>query len=267
MANKFFLIILIIISGKISNAKEYPLDSIKQNWIPFFSFSFLNSRNEDGTFIRNNPYEIGGYKVIPVHEFSIERKRNVSYLTKPEYSVSSGLQYPIVKNGILGTEIKFSQIVNPVNIKRIRYSDMVDETKGFVNPTNLKDIKINYAYRVLSFSLSYQIEQKIGKHFTHRMGYKCQYDRLINSVYEIAAIKDNQKIYYFNKDLKWYDKYWSISHFYNYEIKLYHNKNQTFWLNTQYGFVNPYISKDIRKDKSYSESNFHLLSIGIKFEI
>ncbi len=143
---------------------------------------------------------------------------------------------------------------------------MVDQTKGFVNPTNLRDISINYAYRVLSFGLSYQIEQKIGNHFTHRMGYKLQYDRIINSVYEINAVKDNRKVYYYNKDLKWYDKYWSISHFFNYEIRLYHNKKQAFWLNTQYGFVNTYLSKDIRKDKSYSESNFQLLSVGIKAE-
>ena len=213
------------------------------------------------------PLTVGYFDVLPIEDFSIKRKKNSSLLTKPQYSICAGLQYPILKNGILGAEVKFSQIANSSNGKMLRFSDMVDPEKGFVNPTNLRDVKINYAYHILSFGFSYQIEQNIGKYYTHRIGFKIEYDRLINSVYEIEAVKNNENMFYYNKDVKWYDYYWSVNYFLNYEIKLYTYRNNVFWLNPQYGFLHPYMSKEIKKDDYYKENNFHLLSLGIKVEI
>jgi len=263
---KNLILIIFVLIGKNIKASCFTNDSLKSSWSSFFGASKNISKFNALPFVWRNPQTIGSYSALPVEDFSHSRNNLAPLLTKYQYSIFSGTNYHFSKNSIVSAEIRFNQLTNSGNSKTLVFSDQVDPVKGYTLGTNHQVKHFFYAYRSISLGLSYQIEQEFGNWFHHRIGFKFQAERLINSAYEIKTTSNEETYYYFNSDLKWTDKIWNFFPLLHYELLVHSKNNRQLWLCAEYSNFNIYFPQNL-VSSTYQKENLNLFSLGIKIDL
>jgi len=190
-------------------------------------------------FVWNNPGQIGQFSAIPVDRSQVEpipfRHRN----KRREFSLGCGYYNSLKNQARVAFEFNYLKLSNEGDLRRLRFTDMIDEDRGFVSASRYANGNIVYSYNSLAVQSLYCFVQDLHRLKTeHSLGIGLRLNFVYGSSYYITSNdvwgQGSGDEYFMFNDLTMSDKGFSITPFMQYKIKVFQHGRSSFWPRIEY---------------------------------
>ncbi|MFT5723478.1 MAG: hypothetical protein ACI9JN_000592 [Bacteroidia bacterium] len=215
---------------------------MKTKWMPYAGISQVEPFGQKALMVWNFPnIYYDKWDALPASEFELLEVGSKMFPNPPKlkYLIEFGIYRWVNQNGRLHIGFNmFNVVLQTDDLSRLRYSDMIEGSRGFVGGSKHGPGNAEVTYNNLSFEPSYFIQQDIKKHnLAHRFGVGLNINIVLRSQYHIFSdvyvdqLLDTEHIYYYtNSDLSIHDKAWSLFPTFYYEFRVWQVKYGEIWL-------------------------------------
>ncbi|MBI1307798.1 MAG: hypothetical protein GC181_14435 [Bacteroidetes bacterium] len=165
------------------------------------------------------PFAVGPFTTIDVNSL-VTQKRKASFLRyESSFGFSAGHRITSEKSNFINIQFGYAQYSLKSSEQTLRFSDMVDPLRGFVNPSFYSVEKLAYAFRLVNLDISGGTALN-GKKFLHSFSCGLRSSILTQSKYmgELKHGKTGQKKFTYQKDLRFTDGVFNCSPFFQYDV-------------------------------------------------
>ena len=193
--------------------------------------------NATEPYVQHFPHSVSRWTALDGDKFSSDEKRKPLTYRLP-LSLSVAKDFKTEKDNIFTLGLRYGRYSRLDTLgSRLRYSDMVNENSGFVNPSSYTLESGYYLYHSLGLDIGYTVEDKVGK-TSHRLGAMMGVERIIGSRYFLNHIdsRNGSKSDFSSKDLTVSDKVWLIMPAINYSTNILSRESDKWWLEASFRF-------------------------------
>jgi hypothetical protein len=230
------------------------------NWSLYGELRYNTIFNSESPAIKHMPHTISRWNVLDGNRFTADEKEKPLYYRLP-LSVEIGVLLKTRKQNTLTLGLNYNHFGRTDTLgSKLRYSDMLDERHGFVNPSNYTLEGGYHIYRTIGFDVDYLFEDGIGS-YTHRLGLGFGVQRLLGSRYFLNHFHDKTKEHsdYSDKDLSLSDRIWIFNPKVSYQGNIYATEKLKYWVVSSFAFN--------VQEKYEKEPIGHILSFGLRAEL
>lgn len=253
---------------------------MKTKWMPYVSLSqSINVHEFDQNIWEYDHTYYDQFTAIPADQFNyyLVGAKELSRPLKFNYQVEFGFYKWVKQTGRLQLGVNIYNInVHSEDLSRLRFSDQLDEKRGFVMASYFSHGTMDVIYHNLSIEPSYLVEQRISKlNSAHRFGIGVSFNAVLNSQYFIYStpydhdqnqLSTTDVYLYSSKGIGLKAKALSIYPTFYYEFQLLQSKPGDLWFISSYSDGLVLIPKGNRKSEKKRQDIYNsFANVGFKF--
>lgn len=231
----FFIIFCPLISlGQTKNVKKTENSNRTKLYM---DLTYNKHFNSELPRIYNYPHMVGQWRTIDVGKFDNESKERPLKYVIP-FSIKSGVSVQTDNGNTFNLGLSYNHYSSKDTLgSRLRYSDQLDFTQGYVMPSEYLLLSGFHLYRSVGLNADYLIEDAING-YHHRVGLGIGVHRIIGSSYHLNLYNTETRNHesFSGKDLTFTDGFWHVQPRFIYQGNITHNEKADLWFVSSFSF-------------------------------